>query len=173
MLNLRALGCLSVLLAAACSGPTPAPAARVAADVIYFGGDIVTVNDQQPQVEALAVKDGRILAVGARADLLMNYQGPQSRIVDLTGHTLLPGFLDPHSHYIAAIPLAAQANVFAPPAGPGADPASIVAALKKFRDAHPVPRGAVIQAYGYDDSAMPAGKALTRYDLDRDFPTIR
>ena len=40
--------------------------AAVAADVIYFGGDIVTVNDTQPSVEALAVKDGRILAVGAK-----------------------------------------------------------------------------------------------------------
>jgi predicted amidohydrolase YtcJ len=171
MPNMRLVACLSILFAASgCSGPAPAPAPQVGADVIYFGGDIVTVNDQQPTVEALAVKDGKILAVGTRADLQKNYLGPQSRSVDLKGHALLPGFLDPHSHYIAAVPLATQVNVFAPPAGPGADPASIIVALKKFRDEHQVPRGAVIQAYGYDDSAMPAGKALTRYDLDKDFP---
>lgn len=42
------------------------PACRAqAADTIYTGGDIVTVNDRQPAAEALAVKDGRILAVGA------------------------------------------------------------------------------------------------------------
>jgi predicted amidohydrolase YtcJ len=169
MLNLRVLACVSVMLAlTACSGPAPAP--KAAADVIYFGGDIVTVNDQQPKVEALAVKDGRILGLGTYAQLQKDYQGPQSKAVDLKGHTLLPGFLDPHSHYIAAIPLAVQTNVFAPPAGPGADPASIVAALKKFRDEHQVPKGEVIQAYGYDDSAMPKGLALTRYDLDKDFP---
>jgi hypothetical protein len=171
VLNLRVLTALSGLLAvAACSGPAPAPAPTVAADVIYFGGDIVTVNDKQPTVEALAVKDGRILAVGTRADLQKNYQGPQSKSVDLGGHALLPGFLDPHSHYIAAVPLATQVNVFAPPAGPGADPASIVAALVKFRDEHQVPAGEVIQAYGYDDSAMPKGAALTRYDLDKALP---
>jgi predicted amidohydrolase YtcJ len=169
----RAMACLLVLgILAGCQGaaPPPAPAPKVAADVIYFGGDIVTVNDAQPSVEALAVKDGKILAVGTRADLLANDQGAQTRTVDLKGKALLPGFIDPHSHYIAAIPLATQVNVFAPPAGPGADPASIVAALKKFRDEHHVPAGEVIQAYGYDDSAMPKGKALTRYDLDKDFP---
>jgi predicted amidohydrolase YtcJ len=170
MLNLRVPACLSVLILAACTGAAPPPAAQVAADTLYVGGDIVTLNDAQPRAEALAVKDGRILAVGTRADLVMKYQGPASRTVDLKGKALLPGFIDPHSHYIAAIPLAMQANVFAPPAGPGADPASIVAALAKFRDAHKVARGEVIQAYGYDDSAMPSGTGLTRYDLDQAFP---
>jgi predicted amidohydrolase YtcJ len=171
MSKLRVLARLSALLAlAACSGPAPAPAPQVSADAIYFGGDIVTVNDAQPQAEALAVKDGRILAVGTRADLFAKYQGPHSRTVDLKGHALLPGFLDPHSHYIAAVPLAVQVNVFAPPAGPGADVPGIVAALTKFRDAHHLPKGEVIQAYGYDDNVMPQGKGLTRYDLDRDFP---
>src|SRR5207248_3817279 len=56
------------------------------------------------------------------------------------------------------------------PAGPGADVPSIVAALTQFRDAHQIPAGEVIQAYGYDDSIMPGGAALTRHDLDRDFP---
>jgi hypothetical protein len=171
MLNLRVLAWLCTFVTlAACSGPAPAPAPTVVADVIYFGGDIVTVNDKQPTAEALAVKDGRILAVGNRADLTRSFQGAQTRSMDLKGHALLPGFLDPHSHYIAALPLATQANVFAPPAGPGADPASIVAALVKFRDDHKVPRGEVIQAYGYDDSAMPKGAVLTRYDLDKAFP---
>ena len=171
MLNVRVTACLSVLmLLAACSGPAPAPAPAVVADAIYFGGDIVTVNDKQPTAEALAVKDGKILAVGTKADLTKTYQGSQSKLVDLKGHVLLPGFLDPHSHYIAALPLGTQANLFAPPAGPGADVPSIVAALVKFRDEHKVPAGEVIQAYGYDDSAMPKGVVLTRYDLDKAFP---
>jgi predicted amidohydrolase YtcJ len=170
MLKLRVLACLSTVLALAACSPAAAPAPAVAADVIYFGGDIVTVNPKQPTVEALAVRDGKILAVGTKAELTKNYQGAQSKLVDLKGHALLPGFLDPHSHYIAALPLGTQANVFAPPAGPGADPASIVAALVKFRDEHQIRAGEVIQAYGYDDSAMPKGAALTRFDLDKAFP---
>jgi predicted amidohydrolase YtcJ len=45
-------------------------AADLEAHAIYSGGDIITVNDSQPTAEAIAVKDGRILAVGARADVL-------------------------------------------------------------------------------------------------------
>ncbi len=164
------VGVVASAALASCGAPAPAPAPQVAADVIYFGGDIVTVNAQQPSAEALAVKDGKILALGTRAALQKSYQGPNSRSVDLAGKTLLPGFLDPHSHYIAAIPVALQANVFAPPAGPGADVPSIVAALRQFRDIHQIAAGEVIQAYGYDDSIMPRGVALTRYDLDKDFP---
>ena len=91
-------------------------------------------------------------------------------MVDLGGKTLLPGFLDPHSHYINSITVANQVNVFAPPAGPGKDVAAIVAELKKFRDEHKIPAGEIIQAYGYDENAMPKGTSLTAADLDEDFP---
>ena len=82
----------------------------------------------------------------------------------------MPGFLDPHSHYFSSLSVANQVNVFAPPAGPGKDIPSIVAELKKFRDQHQVPKGVLIQAYGYDENAMPDKVALTRDDLDVDFP---
>ncbi len=67
------------------------------ADTIYTGGDIVTVNDAQPAVEALAVRGNKILAVGGLADVLKT-KGPDTRMVDLGGKALLPGFIDPHSH---------------------------------------------------------------------------
>jgi len=146
------------------------PDAANIADTIYYGGDIVTVNDAQPTVEALAVKDGKILMVGTRAEIEKNHKGSTTRMVNLVGKTLLPGFLDPHSHYINSITVANQVNVFAPPAGPGKDVAAIVAELKKFRDANNIPQGEIIQAYGYDENAMPKGTELTRDDLDNDFP---
>jgi len=152
--------------AAGCKAPAP----KVAADAIYTGGDIITVNDAQPTAEALAVKDGKILAVGARSEIERAYKGETTAVVDVAGKTLLPGFLDPHSHYFSALSIANQVNVFAPPAGPGKDIPSIVAALKKFRDEKQTPKGALIQAYGYDENAMPNGVGLTRDDLDVDFP---
>ena len=91
-------------------------------------------------------------------------------MVDLGGKTLLPGFLDAHSHYISSLTVANQVNVYAPPAGPGKDPASIVAELVKFRDAKKIPNGEVIQAYGYDENVMPNGSLLNRDDLDKAFP---
>jgi hypothetical protein len=151
--------------------PGAAPvAAEQAADTIYLGGDIVTVNDAQPSVEALAVKDGRILAVGARGQIETRHRGTSTRVVDLGGKALLPGFIDSHGHYINALTVANQAKVYAPPAGPGKDVPSIIAAIEKFRAEHNVRKGELIQAYGYDENVMPEGRLLNRDDLDRAFP---
>jgi predicted amidohydrolase YtcJ len=143
---------------------------RVVADAIYMGGDIITINDAQPEVESLAVKDGKILAVGNLAEIESAYKGQATGVVDLAGRTLLPAFLDAHSHYISSLTVANQVNVYAPPAGPGKDPGSVVAELVKFRDQHRIPKGEVIQAYGYDDTVMPDGVLLNRDDLDEAFP---
>jgi predicted amidohydrolase YtcJ len=147
-----------------------APDAANTADTIYYGGDIVTVHDAQPAAEAVAVKDGKILKVGTRAEVEESHKGSITRMVDLAGKTLLPGFLDPHSHYINSLSVANQVNVYAPPAGPGKDIPNIVAELKKFRDVNKIPAGVVIQAYGYDENVMPNGIGLSRTDLDPDFP---
>ena len=156
----------AVAIVAACSTPEP----KAAADTIYTGGDIVTVNDAQPSAEALAVKDGKIVAVGTRAEVEKAHKGASTTVVDLGGKALLPGFLDAHSHYISSLTVANQVNVYAPPAGPGKDADSIVAELVKFRDANKIPKGEVIQAYGYDENVMPKGRLLNRDHLDKAFP---
>jgi hypothetical protein len=157
---------LAVTVGCAPAGPAP----EQTADAIYTGGDIVTVNDAQPTAEALAVKDGKILAVGARTEIEKAHKGQATTIVDLAGKTLVPAFLDPHSHYINSLTMANQVNVFAPPAGPGKDVEAIVAELKKFRDARKISEGELIMAYGYDETSMPGGRTLSRDDLDKDFP---
>ena len=60
-------------------------------------------------------------------------------MVDLAGKTLLPSFIDAHGHYISALTVANQVNLYAPPAGPGTDPDAIVEELVKFRDAKKIP----------------------------------
>ena len=145
-------------------------ATEVAAEAIYVGGDIITANDAQPTAEALAIKDGQILAVGSMADIEAAHKGADTRIIDLAGRTLLPGFIDAHSHYINALSVANQAKVYAPPAGPGKDVESIVAALKQFADERNIPKGELIIGYGYDDNVMPSGRLLNRDDLDKAFP---
>ena len=142
------------------------------ADTIFVGADIVTLDDANPSAEALAVRGGRITAVGDRADVTAAQQGPATNVVDLGGATLLPGFIDPHSHYINSLSVANQVNVFAPPAGPGADVDAIVAALRGFRDTHRIAPEDMLVAYGYDDTMMPGGRTLSKDDLDADFPDI-
>ncbi|OOK84280.1 amidohydrolase family protein [Mycobacterium kansasii] len=143
------------------------------ADAIYLNGDIVTIDDENPTAEAVAIKDGRIVAVGACDDVVQQHQGPRTRTVDLAGKTLLPGFIDPHSHYINALTVANQVNVFAPPAGPGADVDAIVAELKSFRDARNIPEGEVIMGYGYDETVMPGAAPCIEKTSTRTSRTTR
>ena len=175
-----AIACAAVLLLTGCGRKSESPgsaapavqsvATEQVADTIYVGGDIVTVNDAQPTAEALAVKAGKILAVGSRAEVESAHKGGTTKIVDLGGKTLLPGFLDAHSHYVSALSVAGQAKVYAPPAGPGKDVPGIIAAIEKFRVDRAIPKGQLIQAYGYDDTVMPDGGLLNRDDLDHAFP---
>jgi predicted amidohydrolase YtcJ len=81
-----------------CAGPVYARA-REAADLAFFGGTVVTMNPLQPAAEAVAVRQGRILAVGARQDVEAVCDG-QTKRVDLTGKCLSPGLIDAHSHLI-------------------------------------------------------------------------
>jgi len=67
------------------------------ADSIYFNGSIYTVDESNPQVEAVAVKDGMIMAVGSKSDI-MKLQGDETEMVDLNGQTMTPGFIESHAH---------------------------------------------------------------------------
>jgi len=139
------------------------------ADTIYTGGNIITINAAAPSAEALAVKDGKILGVGSKADVLKT-QGRATKVVDLGGKTMLPGFIDAHSHFINSLSVANQANVYAPPFGPGNTVEGIVGALKKLQQEQNIKPGEMIMAYGYDENALPADHPLGAADLDRHFP---
>ncbi len=71
-----------------------------AADTIFLGGPIVTVNTNNEEVEALAVKDGKIVALGQQADIKKNWSGSKTQVIDLNGRTLMPGFVEPHVHIV-------------------------------------------------------------------------
>jgi predicted amidohydrolase YtcJ len=100
----------------------------------------------------------------------MNAAGDDHQMVDLQGKTLLPGFMDAHSHYINSLMVANQCKLYAPPSGPGKDVESIIAELKKFAEERKIPKGEEIIGYGYDDNVMPGGRLLNRDDLDKAFP---
>jgi len=72
------------------------------ADAIYHGGDIVTIDDRNPTAQAVAVKDGKIAAVGKNDDVF-KLKGDATKVIDLKGKTLVPGFIDGHSHFINSL----------------------------------------------------------------------
>jgi predicted amidohydrolase YtcJ len=94
MLIWRSLALSAVLTALGLGGAEPGVQAP---DVIYYNGRIVTVNASFDVVEALAVRDGRIMELGPDARIRM-LAGPATRLVDLGGETVVPGFHDCHVH---------------------------------------------------------------------------
>jgi hypothetical protein len=80
-------------------GVTPATAQSGPVDLVFINGNIYTANDKQPRAEALAVRGDRIVFVGSNT-AVKRFQGPRTRVIDLRGATVLPGFTDAHCHLI-------------------------------------------------------------------------
>jgi predicted amidohydrolase YtcJ len=136
----------------------PTLAGREPADVIILGGPIVTVDELVPNAEAIAIRQGRISAVGTR-DEVMAQRGPTTQILDLQGRTLLPGFVEPHMHTSMAIILT-WLDV-----GPFTTK-TVDEALAKIKAAAAATKdGAWVQAKSFDPSLM-LGPPLTAALLD-------
>ena len=69
-----------------------------AADTIFYGGPIVTVNTKNEEVQALAIQNGKIVGLGNKEAVLKEWQAGTTQMVDLKGQTLMPGFVEPHVH---------------------------------------------------------------------------
>lgn len=75
-------------------------AATNSADTIFYGGPIITVNAKNEEAQALAVQNGKIVAVGTKDTVTKEWQGNSTKVIDLQGQTLMPGFVEPHVHII-------------------------------------------------------------------------
>jgi predicted amidohydrolase YtcJ len=135
------------------------------ADAIYINGTVITVNDNQPAAEAVAVKAGRILAVGDRATVEA-LKGEGTQLVDLQGKTLVPGFIDPHGHVFQQGLAAVVADLLPPPDGPIDSIAKLQDALRTWGST-PASEGlGWIIGNGYDDAMLQEKRHPTRTDLD-------
>ena len=87
-----------------------APAWPQSPDTVLVNGKIVTVDERFPTSEALAIRDGRIVALGTSAEI-RKLAGAKSRVIDLKGHTVIPGLIDSHMHAIrAALSFSTEVN---------------------------------------------------------------
>jgi len=73
------------------------PATVRSADLIVTNGRVLTMDASAPYAEAVAIKDGRILAVGDRTTIT-GLKGPDTRVIDAAGGTVMPGFIEAHMH---------------------------------------------------------------------------
>jgi predicted amidohydrolase YtcJ len=138
----------------------------VPAETIYVGGQILTMAGERPAyVEALAVREGKIVHAGSRS-AAMKQVGSGTRVVDLGGRVLLPGFIDGHGHIADYIQQWTLPVLNPPPVG---DVNSIEDIRRKLaehlREKPPVP-GRLVVAVGYDDSLLKERRHPTRVDLD-------
>jgi predicted amidohydrolase YtcJ len=134
-------------------------------DVIYINGDIVTLDKANPEAEAVATWQGKIVAIGSTSQL-QKLAGPQTKIVDLGGKTLVPGLIEPHSHFILYGPIALiRVDLSSPPVGQIKNMKELVEALSKR--ASVTAKGGWVSGFGYDDTTLEENRHPTRYDLDK------
>lgn len=146
------------------------------ADTIYTGGPIITIHEAEPRAEAVAVKDGTIIAVGALAEVL-SHQGDNTQLYDLDGRTMLPGFVDSHGHVVFGGLQALSANLLPPPDGPNTDIGAIQNTLRDWaaNNQDVIDRVNLIIGFGYDESQLAEKRPPTRQELDEvsdDVPII-
>jgi predicted amidohydrolase YtcJ len=131
-------------------------------ELIFHNGNIVTMNGREPRVQALAISRGRIAGVGSDADIL-NLAGGGTKKVDLGAKTVLPGFIDAHSHpALAGVMHLRMVDCDL------RSISAIQAALRKR--AAKSPPGEWVLGFKYDDTKTEDGRPLTAGDLDSAVP---
>lgn len=128
------------------------------ADVIVVNGNVLTQDDGQPTAEAFAVRNGRFVGVGTNADI-RNLASRDTQVIDVGGATVVPGFIDAHSH----------------PSGAGLNELKHVntnlGSIARIQDAlreraATTPAGEWIVGFMYDDTKQEEGRPVSRLDLD-------
>ena len=159
----------TALSLASFSADDQAAAQVQAATQIFSGGTIITMDPAMRSPEAIAVREGRIVAVGPASEVEA-LRGADTQQVDLAGRTLLPGFIDGHSHFALAVKSATWANVSGVPVGNVENIADILSELQARAKRNGTAAGEWVVGYGYDADTLSDGRDLTRDDLDAVFP---
>ena len=154
--------------------PASADGQSQSADVVYFNGKIITVDDDNPRSTVVAIKGGMIIYVGdIRGSKPLTADSTQQ--IDLQGRTMVPGFVDAHGHVVGAGIQAASANLLPMPDGEVNSFAQLVDTLKAWQE---TAKGAAFikntgwrVGFGFDDSQLeekvfPTAEVLEQVDQD-------
>ena len=128
-------------------------------DLVLVGGRILTMDSRSSVAEALAVRDGKILAVGSDA-AVRPMAGPQTRVIDLAGKTVVPGLIDTHAHFGAA-----GLGDYVVNLGPAKSVAGALELLKAFV-ARKKPGEWIITGGWHPPSQLAEKRYLTRQEID-------
>ena len=153
---------LLALLAAGVAGvhrwfnPPPPPVQ------LFTNGTIMTMDPGNPQVDAMLVKRGEIVALGD-SDALRDQVSRDVRVVDLQGGVLMPGFIEAHGHFPGEGLSAVAVDANSPPIG---DLDSIATLLERLRTLAQRRPDGTLMAFGFDDTTVSDQRYPTRAELD-------
>ncbi len=133
-------------------------------DTVVLNGRMVTMDKQLSVVEAIAISGGRILALGSIEDI-KPLIGPNTRVVDVEGKTVLPGFIDAHYHLqLASCTLGLMAQCHTPPNKTIDD---VILRLQEWEPNVPLGKWVVGQGCLLQERKLKDQRFPNRYDLDR------
>jgi len=133
----------------------------LAADLIVTNARVLTMDEDNPSAEAVAIKDGAILAVGSRPDI-GELQGPDTRTIDARGGSVVPGFVEAHMHLFSGAAELAHLQLFGV-AGFGA----LQEAIRAYAPTRPDAKMLVGQGVDY---TVLGSERVTRHHLDAILP---
>ncbi len=143
-------------------------AAKDPGATLWRGGTIITMDGETPNMaEAVVERDGKIAFVGPEADARAA-AGKDAQVRDLKGATLLPGFVDAHSHFAIGLQTAGGLDLADPATGDTASVAKLLAAVKRY--GAKVPKGGWVVVWRYDDAGLAERRHITRAELDSILP---
>lgn len=133
---------------------------------IFYNGTIVTMDDNSKTAEAVLVEDDKIIKVGTKDDIFA-LKDDKTLLHDLEGKTLLPGFIDPHSHLTAVAYNLLMVNAAPSPIGECDSVEALIDEFKKGLEESSLEEGDWLMGMGYDNSAFEDGRQITKLDLDK------
>lgn len=135
---------------------------------LWRGGTIITMDGDAPTTaEAVVELGGKIAFVGTEADARAA-AGKNAKVHDLKGATLLPGFVDAHSHFAIGLQTAGGLDLADPATGDTSSVAKLLAAVKRY--GAKVPKGGWVVVWRYDDAGLAERRHVTRAELDSILP---
>ena len=127
---------------------------------IFFNGKIVTMNNKETMVEAVLIDGERIVKVGSKEEIL-NEKDENTELIDLDGKTMLPGFIDSHSHIVAVAQTLMIANLTE-----ANSKGEFIQILKDSLKNNPPKEGEWLIGFGYDNTRYENEEHPTKFDLD-------
>lgn len=132
---------------------------------ILYHGFFITMDEEYDEAEAVLIEAGKIVRAGKLEEL--QRMAPEAELWDMGGHTVLPGFVDGHSHIAAVAQQLMLADLKPSPAGTCNTVEDVIQALKAFMESGSWKPGQWVMGMGYDNSVFPDGAHPSREDLDR------